>query len=162
MAYIGLEVAMSFVKLNQVKDYWTDKMFIQQKDFQSVMPRNLFQVIHGSVMLHDPDMYSHNIASADPLHHSRNLLGDFLRNSAKVAVPVGTSALDENARCAAVTFNAEKPDKFAISFYCVVSTIHVYVHSMMDNRGEKKCSKQLLRHIVNFFLNCIRHTTTAL
>ena len=33
MAYIGLEVAMSFVKLNQVKDYWTDKMFIQQKDF---------------------------------------------------------------------------------------------------------------------------------
>ncbi len=38
--------------------------------------------------------------------------------SAKVAVPVGTSALDENsartkARCAAVTFNAVKPEKFA-------------------------------------------------
>jgi hypothetical protein len=73
-AYIGLEVAMSFVKLNQVKDYWTDKMFIQQKDFQSVMLRNLFQGIHGSVLLHDADMYNHEIASADPLHHSRNLL----------------------------------------------------------------------------------------
>jgi hypothetical protein len=40
-------------------------------------------------------------------------------NSAKVAVPVGTSALVENsaqvkARCAEVTFNAKKPVKFAI------------------------------------------------
>jgi hypothetical protein len=50
MAYIGLKIAMSFVKLNQVWDYWTGKMFFQQKDFQSVMPRNLFQDIHDSVM----------------------------------------------------------------------------------------------------------------
>jgi ribosomal protein L30E len=143
MAYIGLEIAMSFVKLNQVRDYWTDKMFFQQKDFQSVMPRKLFQDIRGSVMLHDPDLYDHNIAGADPLHHSRNLLSHFLRNLAKVAVPVGTSALDENsartkARCAVVTFNAEKPDKFAIRYYCVVSTVHTYVHSMMDNRSGNK------------------------
>ena len=51
MAYIGLEIAMSFVKLVQVKDYWTDKMFVQQKDFQSMMPRTLFQEIHGSLTL---------------------------------------------------------------------------------------------------------------
>jgi hypothetical protein len=92
MAYIGLEFAMSFVKLNKVRDYWTDKMFIKQQDFLSVMSRNLFQDIHGSMMLDDPDLYDHNIASADPLHHSRNLLAHFLQNSAKVAVPVGSSA----------------------------------------------------------------------
>jgi hypothetical protein len=34
MAYIGLEVAMSFVKLNQVKDYWTDKMLFSRKIFR--------------------------------------------------------------------------------------------------------------------------------
>jgi hypothetical protein len=94
-------------------------------------------------MLHDPDMFDHNFASADPLHHIRNLLGHFLRNSAKVAVPVGTSALDENsertkAMCTAVTFNVEKPDKFAIRFYCVVSTARTYVHSMMDNMSGNK------------------------
>jgi hypothetical protein len=27
MAYIGLKVAMSFVKLNKVKDYWIDFLF---------------------------------------------------------------------------------------------------------------------------------------
>jgi hypothetical protein len=97
MTYIGLEIAMSFVKLNQVKDYWMDKMFKQQKDFQSVMPRTLFQEICSSLMLHDPSMYDHNIACADTLHHSRNLLGHFLWNSAEVALPVGTSALDENS-----------------------------------------------------------------
>jgi hypothetical protein len=140
MAYIGLEIAMSFVKLVQVKDYWTDKMFVQQKDFQSIMSRTLFQEIRGSLMLHEPSMYDHNIAYADPLHHSRNLLGHFLWNSGKVAVPVGTSALDENsaqtkARCSAVTFNAEKPDKFVIRLYCVVSTAQTYIHSMMDNQS---------------------------
>jgi hypothetical protein len=97
LAYIGLEIAMSFVKLNQVKYDWTEKMFVQQKDSQSLMPRTLFQEIRGSLMLHNPSMYDHNIACADPLHHSRNLLGHFLRNSAKVAVPVGTRALDENS-----------------------------------------------------------------
>ncbi len=143
MAYVGLEIAMSFVKLNRVKDYWVTKMFYQQTDFQNVMSRAMFEDIRGSVMLHDPDMYDHRLASTDPLHHSRNLLCHFLRNSAKVAVPIGTSALDENsartkARCAAVTFNKDKPDKFAIRFYCVVSTAHTYVHSMMDNRSGNK------------------------
>jgi hypothetical protein len=33
MAYIALEIVKSFVKLNKVKDYWMDKMFVQQKDF---------------------------------------------------------------------------------------------------------------------------------
>jgi hypothetical protein len=171
MAYIGLEVAMSFVKLNKVKDYWADKMFIQQKDFQGVMSRNLFQDICGSVMLHDPGMYDHAVASADPLHHSRNLLGHFLRNSAKVAVPVGTSALDENsartkATCPAVTFNAEKPDKFAIRFYCVVSTAHTYVHSMMDNRSGNKTQQtapeaycQLFSELCTPYNNCIANSS---
>jgi len=72
MAYIGLEILMSFVKLNQVTHYWMDKMFLQQKDFQSVMPRTLFQEIHGSLTLHDPCVYGHNIVCADPLHHNRN------------------------------------------------------------------------------------------
>jgi len=31
-------------------------------------------------MLHNPNMYNHNIACADPLHHSRNLLCHFLWN----------------------------------------------------------------------------------
>jgi hypothetical protein len=78
---------------------------------------------------------------------------------------VGTSALYENsartkASCAAVTFNAVKPDKFAIRFYCVVSTARTYVHSMTDNRSGN--SKQPLRHIVNYFQSYIHHTTTTL
>jgi hypothetical protein len=76
---------------------------------------------------------------------------------AKVAVPVGTSALDENsarmnARCAAVTFNAEKPDKFAIRFYCVVSTVNTYVHSMMDNRSGSKTQQTAPEAYCQLFL----------
>jgi hypothetical protein len=101
-------------------------------------------------------MYGNNIACADPLHHSRNLLGHFLQNSAKVAVPVGTSALDENsagtkARCAAVTFNTEKPDKFAFRFYCVVSTAQTYIHSMMDNRSGNRTEQTALEAYCQLF-----------
>ncbi len=140
MAYVGLEIAMSFVQLNAIHDYWSGKMFLQQHDFKKVMSRDDFTTLRGSVMLHDPDLYNHTLASNDPLHHSRALLAHFLQHAAKIAVPVGTSALDENsahtkARTKAKCFNAEKPDKFAVRFYVVVSSAFTYVHSMMDNRS---------------------------
>ena len=114
-------------------------MFLHQQDFTKVMSRDSFKKIRANVYLHDPEFYNHDIASNDPLHHSRNLLSHFLRNSAKIAVPIGTSALDENsartkARTRAISYNPEKPDKFAIRFYAVVSSYGTYLHSMMDNR----------------------------
>jgi hypothetical protein len=48
-------------------------------------------------VLHDPELFNHEQASHDTLYHSRNLLNHFLQSAAKVAVPVGTSALDENS-----------------------------------------------------------------
>ncbi len=86
---------------------------------------------------------------------------------------MGTSALDENSartktRCAAVTFNAKKPDKFAIMFYCVVSTAHMYVHSIMDNRSGNKTQQtapetycQLFLEMHTPYKNCIANSTNS-
>ena len=51
MAYIGLEMAMSLVPLNSIKDYWSSEMFLRQADFKAVMGRNDFQNIHSCVFL---------------------------------------------------------------------------------------------------------------
>jgi hypothetical protein len=88
MAYIGLKVAMSHIALNAINDYRRMEMLLHQQDFT--------KVIHMNVYLHDPEFYNHDIASNDPLHHSWNLLSHFLCNAAKVAVSIGTRALDEN------------------------------------------------------------------
>ncbi len=65
------------------------------------------------------------------------LLSHFLRNAAKVAAPIATRVLDEKAACTkalmkAKHYNADKPDKFAIHFYVMVSSAFSYVHSMME------------------------------
>ena len=96
MAYVGLEIAMSFISLNDIKEYWSSQMFLGQADFKNVMSRNEFQVIRANVSLHVPSVYDHKIASEDPLWHSRNLLQHFAKNAAAIAVPLGSSALDEN------------------------------------------------------------------
>ncbi len=80
-----------------------------------------FSTIHGSVMLHDPYLYNHTLALNDPQHHSQALLVHFLQPAAKITVPIGTSALDENsvhtkARTKAKCFNAKNPDKFKYVF----------------------------------------------
>jgi hypothetical protein len=101
-------------------------MFLQQQDFGKVMSCEVFEVIYASIVLHDPELFNHEQDSHDPLYNSHNLLNHFLQSAAKVAVPFGTSALDENsartkARTRAKSYNADKPDKFAFHFYAVVS-----------------------------------------
>jgi hypothetical protein len=139
MAYVGLEIAMSFVSLNTINDYWKSEMFLHQTDFSKVMSRDIFKKIRANVYQHDPEFFNHEVASHDPLHHSWNLLSHFPHNCAKVAVPVGCSALDENsartkAKTRAISYMPDKPDKFAIHFYAVVSSHGTYLHSMMDNQ----------------------------
>jgi hypothetical protein len=140
MAYVVLKVAMSIVLLNCIKDYWNSSMFLQQQDFEKVMSRDIFEVIHATIVLNDPELFNHEQASHEPLYHSHNLLNHFLQSAAKEAVPVGTSALDENsaqtkACTRAKSYNANKPDKFAIRFYTVVSSTFTYCHSMVDNHS---------------------------
>ncbi len=97
MAYVGLEVAMSIVPLNCIKNYWNSSMFLQQQDFGKVMSLEAFENIRANIVLHDLDLFNHEQAAHDPLYHSRNLLNHFLQSAAKVAVPIGTSDLDEKS-----------------------------------------------------------------
>jgi hypothetical protein len=60
---------------------------------------------------------------------------------ARIAVPVGASALDEascrtKARTRTKSYIANKPDKYAIRFYAVVGHKHTYLSSMLDNRSD--------------------------
>ena len=94
-------------------------------------------------MLRDPSSYSHEEASADPLWHCRKLLEYFQKNICQVAVPIGTSALDEasvrtKARTTASSYLPSKPDKYATRFYTVVRSRSTYVSSIFDNRAGNK------------------------
>jgi len=95
MAYVGLEIAMSLVPLNSIKQYWETKRFSGHQDFKNVMSQNDFQQVRGATKFHPPE-YDNKFASKDPLWHSRSMLKHFQKNSANVAVPIGSSALDEN------------------------------------------------------------------
>lgn len=46
-AYVGLEKARSLSKKNNVKDYWTSRMFLVQEAFRAVMSRDKFRKIRS-------------------------------------------------------------------------------------------------------------------
>ena len=139
-AYLGLELATSLIHMNDLKQYWSNKVFQGQQDYKDTMSRDDFLNIRSNLVFCHPDMYNHEQASRDPLWHSRKLLEHFQKNIAAVAVPCGSSALDEasvgtKARSGAVTYLPSKPDKYAVRFYAVVGTTNSYIHSFVDNRS---------------------------
>jgi Transposase IS4 len=127
-AYLGLEMAMSILQINDISYYWRKVMFTGHEDFKKTMSRDNFQ---------HPSSYSHAEASADPLWHSQKLLEHFQKNICQIAVPIGTSALDEvcvrtKARTTASLYLPSKPDKYAIRLYAVVGSTNTYVSSRVD------------------------------
>ena len=142
-AYLGLEMAMSILQMNDISYYCRKDMFTGHEDFKKTMLREDFQQIRSNLALRDPSSYSHEEASADPLWHCRKLLEHFQKNICQVAVPIGTSALDETsvrtkARTTASSYLLNKPNKYAIRFYAIVESRSTYVSSIFDNRAKNK------------------------
>jgi hypothetical protein len=137
MAFVGLEIAMSLVPLNKIHQYWENKKFSGHQDFKDVMSRNDFQLIRGATKFHPPE-YDNELASKDPLWHSRVMLKHYQKNSASHAVPAGSSALDvntcrTNGRTREKSYMPMKPNCFGIHFYICTGATELYNSYMADN-----------------------------
>jgi len=134
-------------------------MFSGRPDFKRVMARNRFEKIRACLNLKLEGVVGDRSSTIDPLHSARKLLDEVSTFFCKVAVPTGTSALDEascrsKARNRAISYLPSKPDKCVLRFYCVAGkkyftkflcieqTINIfillgtdgpYVHSIFDN-----------------------------
>ena len=152
-AYIGLELAMSIVELNSIKHYWSTKMFSGHPDFKDVMSRDDFILIRSHLSLVSPGSVSADKKAKDPLWHLRDMMERFQKNCVAVAVPEGTIALHEaslatKARTKAKTFNATKPDKYAIHFYALVGNEGPYIFCLQDNRRGNTESKSAAKDYI--------------
>jgi hypothetical protein len=142
MAFIGLEMAMSLVQIGSIAQYWSKSRFSGHPDFGNTMSRTDFQIIRGSLQFHPPG-YDSDIATSDPLYHCRCFLNNFQKNCISVAVPLGSSALDEascrtSGRTRAKTYMPNKPMKYGIRFYACVGSREMYCHSFWDNGSGNK------------------------
>ena len=136
-AFIGLEMAMSIVQLNEIKDYWRTGFFEGHKDFSTVMSRDDFMNLRSNLCLRNPCDGNEDEKYKDPLYGARKVFENFQKHLVQFAVPYGASALDENtvatkAKCRTKTYLPNKPDKYGIRFYSVVSN-NVFLSSMSDN-----------------------------
>ncbi|KAE8966713.1 hypothetical protein PR001_g28316, partial [Phytophthora rubi] len=114
VAYIGLEIAMSIIPLTEIKELWSQKLFLGQLDFTKTMARNRFESIRARFQVHAPGSVPVVRREQDPLWHSRRLLAQLQQKFASIAVPVGAISLDEitvrtKARSSAKTFMPSKP-----------------------------------------------------
>lgn len=156
LAYLGLELATSVHCLNRLKDYWCTSDLMGISFFKKVMGRDAFLNIRAALRTYadyDPD-----VATVDPLWHSRPILQHFARNAATLAVPIGVSSLDENTirckgRTAARSYMKSKPVKWGIRFYAVVGWAHAYLHSFQDNGSGNKTGQSPVQRYTTLFRN---------
>lgn len=157
-AYIGLELGMSLLKFNHLKSYWANASFLGHETFKSTMSRNRFMDIRAAVRFSALESYDAATANDDPLWFSRSVLEEFIIKSARLAVPVGISALDENtcptkARTRAKTYSPNKPAKYGIRFYAVVGHKFCYLSSMFDNRAGNQTGVVAIHDYTRMFKN---------
>lgn len=156
-AYVGLEMAMSIDSYNDISDYWKTNMFSGHNDFKAAMSRDDFNRIRSNIVLHPEETIIHDVRSSDPLWHSRKMIQIFQKNCSQIAVPVGTSALDENtartkARTCTRSYMPNKPDPYCIRFYAVVGwNPGTYLFSISDNRSGNRTGETAAEAYCNVF-----------
>lgn len=153
-AYIELEVATSFVRLGKIEDYWSTKSFQRQMDFPIVMSRNRFQKIRAALRTSIGGYTDAVTKSKYPLWSISALLTGFQQRCQDLAVPMHACTLDENsvrtkARTMAKNYISNKPDKFAVRFYCVVDWESTYLHSLSDNGSGNETGKSVLQRYLD-------------
>ena len=147
LAVLGLELAMSTCKVNNIKNYFTGKSFGANDDYRKTMSQKRFREIRGNLVVSPAERTDEktNIPATyiDPLYYGRSIFNHFCKNSASIAVPTGAAAYDENskrtkARTAAKQYMPNKPTKYALRFYANVFSKYHYCFSIFDNgRGNK-------------------------
>ena len=157
-AYMGLEMGMSLVKYNALKSYWSNGKFLGHEMFKETMSQNRFMEVRSCVRFVSMQSYDGQTANDDPLWFCRSVLDEFIRQSGRVAVPIGISALDENtcptkARTRAKTYCPNKPAKYGIRFYAVVGHKYCYLSTMYDNRAGNRTGVQGVHDYHRLFRN---------
>lgn len=148
-AYIGLEVAMSFIKLTQIKDYWRKQMFAGQSDFPAVMSRDLFLRMKSGLSLKvDKKKSIKNPESIDQLQHYRPYFNNLLETFSNIAVPYGVSIYHERhlkgkARKDKKNYISPSDIKAGVYFDAITGWNTMYLYSLNDKvfsanlQGEK-------------------------
>ncbi|KAE9001595.1 hypothetical protein PF005_g13587 [Phytophthora fragariae] len=155
-AYIGLEIAMSFNPVTEIKELWSQKLFMGQSDFAFTMARSRFESIRSRFQVHAPRSVPVDQRELNPLWHSRRLMSQIQQNFASIAVPIGAVSLDENtvrtkARSAAKTYLPSKPDKYGVRFYAAVGWESLYAYSVWDNGSDNRTRFSPADRYVNIF-----------
>ena len=114
LAFLGLELGTSIVKLNQLRDYWDTGTFLGHKDFSSVMGRDIYLGTRACLWIHPYTRYSDD-SNKDPLCHSRLLLDHFNQSSVEISTLCGVSSFHEitircKSRCLKKSYIKNKPN----------------------------------------------------
>jgi Transposase IS4 len=181
LAYFRLEIAMTILQMNDKRYYWKLDMVIGHDDFKPMMSQDDFMLIQVHVALQDTTQFTYEQAVQYPLCHCRIWMEYFKMKSAEIAVPLGMNALNDASCCTKARTTTKscitnKPDKYAIRFYAVVSNYNTYLHGLLDNRSGNrtgisgtdaycmmnKCLKSLYDQLLHNNKNIEKGSPTAL
>jgi len=155
---VALQLAMSLVWQGEMAEYWSNDPWKGQSMFRNTMSRNRFNEIRGNIRFtsKDDQFSTPENKLTDPLWHSRPIINELQERCQALAVPSCISALDENscatrARTEARSYIPNKPDQYAIRFYCVVEHSTRWLHTVFDNGSGNKSTMSGAERYINIF-----------
>ena len=91
--FTGLELAMTLHKCDDIKDYWSTKLFIGDSSFSKYQSRNRHLEIRRNIQLH-PNFDDATQNTNDPLWHSKHILNHVNKAFLTYAHCVGAMSLN--------------------------------------------------------------------
>lgn len=154
-AYLGLDLAMSFMHLGEFCDSWSQEPFIRQSYFTKVLSRNRFPNICVAVQLYiygDVDQ----LVRLDLFWSLQSMFLRFLKREQQLAVLKFQNILDERsvrtkARTRAKSYCPSNPDKHAVRFYAFVNWKTTYIHNAFDNVTGISVLKSHIKRYIDVF-----------
>lgn len=130
-SWLGLEMAASLNRFNNMESYWRTDMFTGNRDFRKVMGRARFKEVCSPVRPYP--YYDHRQPAENPIQHSDTVVDHLAKNCASVVLRTGVKSLDENTvrckgRTSAPPYIRSNPVKFGICFYVVAKWRNIFTH----------------------------------
>ena len=89
---VGIEIGMSYLRMKNMKSYWTKTFIGSNEDCGKMIGRDWFLEIWKCLSFcsdYETRSKSHLVWYNDPLFYARNLMNRFNKNSTKLTVPTG-------------------------------------------------------------------------
>ena len=162
-AFFGMIVAMSLVKVDNLKDYWSKDPVFGNQFVKAIMPRDRFLLILTFLHLNDNKKMLPRHPGYDPLFKLRPIIDCQTSRFGSLWQPFENLGIDEaaiawNGPLGFKCYNKDKPEKYHVKAYEAGDSSNGYImkyeiYTGKTNASKKEATYDVVMRLMDPFLN---------